>query len=459
MASTQAAIAANRFGLGSRPGELDDIGGDHADWLLAQLAERDPTPDPPTTTTELLRDIQRLQATRNAARREDSDTREETARNYREFIRSNYREQAARRYTLATSSNLPFRERIVHFWTNHFAISSDKQAVTAIVGTFEDEAIRPYVTGRFADMLRAVEQHPGMILYLDNQASSGPGSRASRFASRRGQDRGLNENLAREILELHTLGVDGGYTQTDVTTFAKVITGWSIGARSDRGNDANIGEFVFREQMHEPGAKTILGKRYAENGLREGEAVLDDLARHPSTARFLSEKLARHFVADEPPSSLVDGLAATYLRSDGDLSAVYTALVESGEAWREPLSKFKTPQDYIVSSYRAFDTQPRIPERVLNFLDLLGQRPYTPGSPAGWPDTMAHWDGGDALLKRIDWASSIGRQISDRARPVELGEAILGPVLSDHTKTAVARAESPSQGLTLLLASPEFQRR
>ena len=459
--TVQAVIAANRFGLGMRRGELDEIGQDHEGWLLAQLGPDAPAAgDALPSSAEIMREYQRLQSIQREARRsDDAERADAAAQEYRGYIRSQFQAQATRRYSLASVTDTPFRERLVHFWTNHFAVSADKQSVTPLVGTLEDEAIRPHVTGRFADMLLAVEQHPAMILYLDNQGSMGPNSRAARAASRRGRDLGLNENLAREILELHTLGVDGGYSQEDVTTFATVITGWSIGGGNDRVDAGIGGEFIFRPNTHEPGAKTILGKRYSEDGVAEGEAVLADLARHPATANFLAEKLARHFVADDPPSDLVAELARTYLSNDGDLSTVYETLIGLRDAWKEPLSKYKTPQDFLLSTYRAFNQQPDNPERMLMFLELLGQRPYTPGSPAGWPDTMAHWDGADALIKRIEWASTIGRRIGDRVRPVEFGEAILGPVLSDHTRTAVSRAESVAQGLTLLFASPEFQRR
>lgn len=461
MVTVQAVIAANRFGLGARPGELDEIGQDHEDWLLTQLGpDADTGGDSLPGSAEILRDVQALQQARNQARlNDDSEGREDAAQAYRSFISSQYQTQATRRYQLAAATDAPFRERLVHFWTNHFAVSADKQAVTPLVGTLEEEAIRPHVTGRFLDMLLAVEKHPAMILYLDNQASMGDNSRAARAVARRGRDLGLNENLAREILELHTLGVDGGYSQEDVTTFAKVLTGWTVEGRPDSAAAGTAGEFLFRPNAHEPGAKTILGKRYAADGVGEGEAVLADLAMHPATAHFLAEKLARHFVADEPPVELVDELARAYLNQGGELKAVYAVLVGARTAWAEPLAKYKTPQDFLISTYRAFDQQPDNPERMIAFLQILGQRPYTPGSPAGWPDTMAHWDGGDALIKRIEWAAAIGRQSRDRARPVQLGEAILGPVFNDHTRTVVSRAESVAQGLTLLLASPEFQRR
>ncbi|MFL2546671.1 MAG: DUF1800 family protein [Candidatus Rariloculaceae bacterium] len=454
----QAAIAANRFGLGARPGDLAEIGNDHRDWLLSQLTAESTTEPSGLTSAAIVDQFQSLQQNRNDAGRADEEDRaEEAAQAYRSFIREQYLSQSVSRYEIATATDAPFRERLVHFWSNHFAVSADKQVVTPLAGTLENEAIRPHVSGCFADMLLAVEKHPAMILYLDNQLSMGPESRAARGAARRGGDRGLNENLAREILELHTLGVSGGYNQDDVTTFAKVLTGWSIAG--DRDSQSATGEFVFRSNAHEPGAKTILGKRYSEDGEGEGEAVLADLARHPATARFLAEKLARHFVADDPPPELIEELADTYTRHDGDLGALYETLVGAPVAWETPLAKFKTPEDFLISTYRGFNQQPDNPQRLITFLELLGQRPYTPGSPAGWPDTMAHWDGGDALIKRIEWAIAAGRQIGDRVRPEVLAAEILGPVLGDHTRTALSRAESSSQGLTLLLASSEFQRR
>ncbi len=194
-----------------------------------------------------------------------------------------------------------------------------------LAGAFEREAIRPHVLGNFTDLLLAVEQHPAMLLYLDNYLSVGPGSRLARMAARRQTERkiGINENLAREILELHTLGVNGGYTQQDVTTFAQVLTGWSIGGNFGRLQDGEPGQFTFREALHEPGAKTVLGKRYSEDGESEGKAVLRDVAAKPATATFIATKLARHFIADEPPPAAVEKLAKSFTKSHGDLPTVY----------------------------------------------------------------------------------------------------------------------------------------
>jgi uncharacterized protein (DUF1800 family) len=302
-----------------------------------------------------------------------------------------------------------------------------------------------------------------MILYLDNQRSAGPNSPLARRANRRNDKRrfGLNENLAREILELHTLGVDGGYRQEDVTTFAKVITGWSIGGQAENGRfaDGEPGRFEFREIIHEPGMQTILGNRYPQSGVDQGEAVLRDLAAHPSTARFLATKLARHFVADQPPAHLVDELASTYLETDGDLGAVYTTLIRADESWQAMHSKYKTPHDFVISTFRAFDHVPDNPKFIVGALDLMAQTPFRPGSPEGWPDTAEQWGGADGLYKRIEWCNTVARVVGSRARPVELGDAVLGPAFAAATRKAIKRAESGVQALTLLLASPEFQRR
>ena len=370
---------------------------------------------------------------------------------------------AGEAYRHAAQTDLPFHERLVHFWSNHFAVSADKQPLPAIAGLMENEAIRPNVSGRFADLLEAVEKHPAMIVYLDNQRSIGPNSQLGKRANRRRSDQqfGLNENLAREILELHTLGVDGGYTQRDVTTFAKVITGWSIGGANERGRfaDGTPGEFEFREAIHEPGEQRILGKKYAQSGVDQGEAVLRDLATHPATARFVSTKLARHFVADDPPGEIVDTLTATWLESGGELPAVYRALIEADEAWHPVHRKYKNPHDFVISTLRAFDHEPERPQFIVGALDLMGQTPFRPGSPEGWPDTAEQWGGADALYKRIEWSNTVARLIGSRVDPVELGDAVLGARFNPETRKAVARAESRVQGMTLFLASPDFQRR
>ena len=455
-------IAANRFGLGARPGEIARIGDRPKAWLLDQLSgpSRLPRsltglPDSASVFVEL-QDVRRQQ-------REARSGNEDIVQEYGRFVREHYIRQTSARYRHAAKTTLPFHERLVHFWSNHFAVSADKQPLPALAGLMENEAIRPHVTGRFVDLLMAVEKHPAMIVYLDNQRSIGPNSTLGRRANRRRSDRqlGLNENLAREILELHTLGVDGGYDQQDVTAFAKVITGWSIGGANERGRfaDGTPGKFEFREIIHEPGAQRVLGTRYDQTGLGQGEAVLRDLAVHPSTARFVSTKLARHFIADVPPESVVDKLTSTWLETGGELSAVCRALIEADPAWHPTHAKYKTPHDFVISTLRAFDHEPDRPQFIVGALDLMGQTPFRPGSPEGWPDTAEQWGGADALYKRIEWSNTVARLIGSRVDPVSLGDAVLGARFEPEARKTIARAETRIQGMTLLLASPGFQRR
>jgi uncharacterized protein (DUF1800 family) len=379
-----------------------------------------------------------------------------------------YLDEAHARFSHSIATERPFLERLTQFWTNHFAVSIDKIAVLGLAGAMEREAIRPRVTGHFTDLLLAVEKHPAMLLYLDNQASIGPSSKAAKFVSRRGNGRkaGINENLAREILELHTLGVDGGYSQADVTTFAQAISGWSIGGQDSSRRLARLGadngtpgEFHFREAFHEPGTKRLLGKAYSDDGLRQGEAILRDLALRRETARHVSTKLARHFIADDPPPAVVDRMTRAWLESRAHLPTVYNALIESPEAWEQPLSKFKTPADYIYSAYRALGIPLRDKRRALQAFEALGQRMLMPGSPAGWPDSSPDWDGSSSLLKRVAWADVVAQRMGDARNARELAPQLLGATLGDDTARAIGRAESGSQALTLLLASPEFMRR
>ena len=246
--------------------------------------------------------------------------------------------------------------------------------------------------------------------------------------------------------------------QQDVTTFARALTGWSIG--TDRALlGGTPGKFAFHDAAHESGAKTILGVRYSQSGVAQPRAVLADLAKHPATAQHIAVKLARHFIADEPPPENVARLAKAFRDSDGDLPTVYRALLDAPAAWAAGAVKFKTPHELVVSSMRMLDFVPAEPRQVAAPFELLGQRPYTPGSPAGWPDTATHWDGPDALLKRIEWAGTVASRVAGREQPLSLGERSLGASLNERTRVAITRASSAQQGITLLLASPEFQRR
>ena len=489
MSSQQAASAVNRFGLGAKPGELRTLGDPRA-WLLGQLTARSAPPPAfaglPTSRDYLQREFayNRERVAERRSQRKDpmrTDARamkpeagsgaiEKLKTGFRKTFGQDLLAEIGARYRMATTTDAGFAERLVHFWSNHFAISVDKRQAALYAAPMEREAIRPHVFGRFEDLLLAAETHPGMLRYLDNAQSVGEDSMFATRGKRRrrgpaGDDApkrklGLNENLAREILELHTLGVDGGYAQADVTEFARAITGWGTPLMRDfRAGQTVDSAFVFRAAAHEPGVRTVSGKRYAEGGVEQGRAVLADLARHPATARHLSLKLARHFVADHPPQALVERMTAAYLGSGGDLGRVYRAMIESDLAWDASARKFKTPDDFLVSALRAggIDAGAR-PEAMVALLRQLGQPPFTPRSPAGFADTAADWTGPDALWKRVQAAQALAQRVpAQRLEPLRVAQDTLGSALDAETRTAFARAESPRDGLALLFASPAFQ--
>ena len=363
-----------------------------------------------------------------------------------------YREEARARFHAMLEPLGGYSERLVAFWSNHFAVSVNKgNPVRTLAGLLEREAIRPHIYGRFADMLLAVETHPAMIFFLDNQQSIGPTSRAG---SRRG--RGLNENLAREILELHTLGVAGGYTQADVTALANIITGWTL--TPNNATDGLPGTFRFNANMHEPGNHTVLGRSYAEDGFEQGRKALADIARHPSTAQHIARKLTRHFVADEPPASMVARVAAVFRDTDGDLQAVSRAVLESPEAWSAPLTKMRSPQEFLLASARALGRKPDFGQ-ILQPLSAMGHPLWQPGGPNGFPDTNAAWASPEGLKTRLDVAASISRQSANTIDPAGLIENLFGAAVSTETRQTILRAETRYQGVALALMSPEFQRR
>jgi uncharacterized protein (DUF1800 family) len=360
----------------------------------------------------------------------------------------NFFREAKAHYDGAVRAELGFAERLVWFWSNHFCVNSDN---TVAAGAYEREAIRPHVLGKFVDMLLAAESHPAMLVYLGNAASMGPNSVAGI-----NRDRGLNENLGREILELHTLGVRTGYDQEDVTSFAKVITGWTtyVPDTPEHG-----GEFLFYPRFHEPGPQTVLGKAYRDAGIEQGRAVLRDLARHPATALHIATKLARHFVADEPPPALVETLRLKFIETDGDLWQVSKALVTAPESWAPEQAKLKRPSEWIMTCYRAAGFNGVDPRLAAPTMTRLGEPLWRPPAPKGFPDTESDWI--DGIAHRLDTANAIAQnpRIAERLDPKAMLEAGLGPLASAETRSAVTRAESKQQAIALLVMAPEFQRR
>ncbi len=448
MVYTPTLIAAHRFGLGPRPGELERIETDPAQWLRAQLAGGAPVAPAFISSEQVL---QRQVAQRQQRQADNQQAIQELQRENQ----MNYRQDATARFVHAVQTDRPFIERLVHFWANHFAISTDKVTTVPLGGSFEAEAIRPHVLGRFSDLLLASTRHPAMLLYLDNAQSIGPSSRAAER-----NQRGLNENLAREILELHTLGVNGGYDQEDVTSLAKVITGWSLasGPVVERFGRTR-GAFAYIDQWHEPGNHRVLGKSYRQNGEEQGIAVLQDLALHPSTARHIATKLARHFIADEPPTAAVDKLSQVFLDSGGDLPSLYRALIAEPLTWETSASKYRTPHEWLVAIHRATGLQRQQANPMLVALNTLNHPTWRPGSPAGWPDIASQWDSPDALGKRIEWADAFAQRAAGVLAADQLSARLFGEDVDSQLAQAVRRAESNAQGLVLTLVSPSLLRR
>jgi uncharacterized protein (DUF1800 family) len=418
-----------RFGLGRR-GE-EPLPTDPATWLQDQL--RNPDPTRPTATTERALEALRF----------DRENKPPPGERRSVVI---YREDARAALDAALTTPAPFRERLVWFWSNHFTVSV-RGGVAALCGAFVAEAIRPHVTNRFEDMLLAVMHHPAMLIYLNNAGSVGPESPAGRRTHR-----GLNENLARECMELHTVSPGAGYTQADVTNFAKILTGWSINLRADPPG------FMFRRFAHEPGSITLLGRQFPP-GEEGGIEALRFLANHPSTHRFLARKLVQYLVADTPSPADVRAIEAVLRDTGGNLGAAAAALVRLNAAW-QPGTKLREPQDYAIAGLRMLSPPPEALEDIntTGMLAGLGQPLWNAPQPDGWPDRAANWAGPEEMMRRIDWAYGVAGRVGQRD-PGALAQANLGPLLRSATWTAVMHAGSRRDALTLFLASPEFQRR
>lgn len=443
MALEDGAIAAIRFGMGARPGEIDA----RASGARASLLQELLSPDHQENLFARRPGSEELIA-RFLRERERGGDRA-VIRLIRKDFRQVYGDEARLRTAAAVRSKTPFAERLVHFWSNHFTVSAKRPILAGLAGAYERETIRPHINGRFTHMLQAVVHHPAMILYLDNVLSIGPNSAIGQRA-----EKGMNENLAREILELHTMGVDGGYTQADVIALARMLTGWSI---SRPNNAARPGRFRFYGRAHEPGSHTLLGRIYPDDGVRQAESALNDIARHPATVRHLSTKLVRHFTADSPDERDIDHIAAVWDKTDGNLLKVSAALLELPSAW-QPLTKLKTPNELLVSSLRA-SGENRVRPWVIGALSLLGQAPWSAPSPQGWADNAQSWLGAAQVMRRIEFASAWLERANLARSPLQLAEDSLGPFLDNDVRQAIGNAETREQAMTVAMTSPAFQRR
>jgi len=468
-----AALALHRFGLGPRAGAIEAIVSDPQGALIAELdrpeaglvaaadlrssgaanravfeynAERTAKDKLERRRREAAQKLAENSSSMGNAMAATSEAPAESAEQPVPLPRQIFLDEAKARFDAAIRVEIGFVERLVWFWSNHFCVNAD---ATVMAGGYEREAIRPYVLGRFADMLQAAEGHPAMLLYLNNALSIGPDSVAGI-----NRDRGLNENLAREILELHTLGVRTVYSQADVTSFAMILTGWMI--RDTATDPDHGGEFVFLRRAHQPGPASVIGNDYPDSGVGQGRTVLADLARHPATARHVATKLARHFIADKPPPTLVDRLATRFLDTDGDLKEVARTLVAAPEAWAPEQAKIKRPSEWIIAALRATGQSGDI-RRIVGGLNLLGEPLWRPPAPKGFPDDSAAWL--DGLAQRLDIANTFAQRVADQLDPHAIAEAVIGPLASAETRQAIAGAESKPQALTMLLMAPEFLRR
>lgn len=433
-----------RFGYGPTPTALRAT--DARDWLRAQLKSPDFTlAEPDFATLPTAADGLKARRADVMERKRILASGRPLKGNFKPQSRAIFLREAKTQLDWTIKSPTPFRERLVWFWANHFTTSIRQGGIQPVIGAYIREAIRPHVTGSFTDMVLAAERHPAMLLYLANAFSVGPNSRAGlRF------HRGLNENLGRECMELHTVGLRAGYTQADVTNMAELLTGWSIDPQHEPTG------YMFRPFAHEPGGQTVLG-RYFPAGEAGGVAALRYLSTHPATYQALATKLARHFVTDDPRPHIVKNLAAVLADTNGDLGAVSTALIDLPEAWT-PLTKVKTPFDYAISLARAGGITDAPVGYHLATLRKLGQPLWGAPLPNGWSDHGADWTGSDVVLARVDFGYTAAGRLHG-VRPIDLAQSTMGNLLHDATMTAVATAGSPREAMAMLFAAPEFQRR
>lgn len=449
--------AAIRFGEGLSPhlappvsveAVLEQLDGDDAQFAIP-------------TFSELLPRLGEVSQMRRAFRRAGDDAERETRRKaFRAEQRKLVRSQAsdiALLFARSVTTQTPFRDRLTRFWGDHFTVVGKNSLLRYAVPHYHEGAIRPHIAGRFADMLKAVVTHPMMLSYLDQTASFGPGSVAARGR------RGLNENLARELLELHTLGVGGRYAQTDVRQLAELLTGLTGGLSEG---------FAFEPQRAEPGAETVLGVSYGgpgEAALADIEAALEDLAAHPDTAAHLARKLAVHFCSDRPDAGMVAAMTQAYLDHEGALAPVYAAMLAHPFCWDSFGQKVKQPIDFVTSSLRAL-ALPAVSLRRMSLskaqsyisgpMAAMGQPLYTPLGPDGWPERAEDWVTPQGLAARLQWAmaapSAFFRGLPD---PRDFLETALGGVADQRVRFAAENAENRREGVGLILASPAFQRR
>lgn len=450
--SIQAVIATNRFGLGAKPNEILSAQKSPKNWLLEQLNNDPSLPFDKNlpTSNEIMAAIAQYRKLKQRQKKnidELSEQDNEQLAKLQKYPRQAHQKLSIDTLMQAITSSNSLNWRLLDFFSNHFSVSAQGQLMTALAPTLEREAIAPNILGNFEDMLLAVVKHPAMLVYLNNERSFGPQSKLGK------RGKGLNENLAREILELHTLGVNGGYSQSDVTELAKGITGWGI----PNPLKEKFEGFKYRDTGHEPNTRKLLGQSFKDEGVKQGEKMLQYIAQHPSTASYVCLKLARHFISDNPPESLVKKMVKRWNSTNGKIKDVIIEMINAEESWSEASLKFKTPREFIISTYRGLGQKKIKGKQLLYALNVLGQQPFSAGSPAGYSDYQQDWNGASAIMARIELAAQFASRRKPNAEKVM--KNTLYESVSELTYKTVLRAESRQQAFTLLLMSPEFQRR
>ena len=448
----EGAIAVTRFGLGARPGEIELASKDPKKWLKNQL--RVPTEFPIkrllTSQGYILEKATFLAA--RSAQKEDA-AKLAVSKPFNKRYRAWEEAELAARFSYGVQTTTPFHERLTRFWSNHFSVSGRTRDILT-AAAHEREAIRPFIMGRFTDLAQSAILHPAMLIYLDNIRSVGPNSVFGLLG--RIRQKGLNENLAREVMELHTVTPEAGYNQTDVTEFARALTGWTIATKKEPQNLR--GKTFFNARRHEPGSRTVLGKTYFPLGAGQAKAIIRNLCEHQATAQNIAYKLARHFTFDIPPQKLVERLRAAFIKNNGDLTMLYTVLIESPELWEAKAHKIKTPNEMLISAARYMGVAEVFPTWPSDVYEGFGQTAFRAPTPQGWPDINQAWSGPDAIMKRIEWANKVAQRNANLDAFAFLKNAI-GLRVSKRTAQTIEQAESNQQALTMVLMCPEFQRR
>ncbi|MFA0503559.1 DUF1800 family protein [Vibrio sp. 10N.222.54.B12] len=448
---TSKIVGEQRFGFGPKLGQTTYYS--PVEQLDKKSFVHQAIQDLPSTESTLIKvgenRVQRMKA------KGDEQQMQATKKEAQSFLRTQYRQQAQARNLQSVETPYGFQERIIQFWSNHFAISVDNRKLMPLAASIENDVVRQHWNGNFGEMLMATSKHPAMLLYLDNQLSIGPNSKVGKR-----RNKGLNENLAREILELHTLGVDGSYTQQDVIALAKAISGWGIKFKSP---DAG---FRFANNLHEPGSITLLGKAYSQSGISQGESCLQTLATHKDTAKHLVDKLCQHFIGDTP-KELSNQMVAEYLKGEGDLLPIYRLLLNSAEASKPNPNRFRPPKEWLFAVLRSADISLN-EKQAFNALNNLGQPPFKPGSPAGWSDQDRDYNSPSALTQRMQVANRLASAAIKSAKasgvkPKAVVDKVIaglyGDAIDEHTQIVLNKADSAAMQLSLLWLSPQFQYR